>query len=131
MSGGCGGKKVKNSKVREKLVNELGDTRNVLEDLANLASKAEHGNDRASRSRLSTLDRVMNAESSPLASCYKEIDFLNANLAPPIWAPEGSKRREAHQALAWALKDKEISKMLVKLENLRSELTVALNIDQG
>ncbi|KAL8723878.1 MAG: hypothetical protein Q9166_008232 [cf. Caloplaca sp. 2 TL-2023] len=117
---------------RSSLMDELKSTRNVLEDLAQLANSAD-SDPTATGSRLPILRRLtdLNMDSSPLARCYKEIEALNANLAPAVaWAPEGSKRNEALQRLKWPFKEKEISKVLEKLARFRGELALALSVDQ-
>ncbi|KAL8956660.1 MAG: hypothetical protein Q9193_005878 [Seirophora villosa] len=118
--------------ARQELVTELRRTRDVLEDLAKLASETEEENDPATNSMLPTLNRLTKADSSPLAGCRQEIEALSTKLAPTDLATEGSKvtKRKMQQAFIWAFGEKEISKVLSRLEGLRQQLSHALEVDQ-
>lgn len=116
--------------ARQELVAELRRTRDVLEDLAELAREAEDGNDPATKSKLPTLTRLTKADSSPLTSCRQGIEALITKLAPTDLAPKGLKVRKMQQAVIWAFGDKEIARVLSILKGLRDQLALALEVDQ-
>ncbi|KAL8995269.1 MAG: hypothetical protein Q9188_006857 [Gyalolechia gomerana] len=84
-------------------------------------------------SKLPTLQQLAHCNEedlSPLTSYSKELETLNAKLAPPVEISPESSRSQVMQRLPCPFKEKEASEALEKLTGFRGELALALSLDQ-
>lgn len=116
-----------------KVVDELRDLRDVLENLERVVKKTGNA-DPTTHSRLPTLkllcDSMKGSES--LVDCLEEVNRIRNKLSPPSWSgKDGSKRQALIQVLGWPLKEQDTRRSLETIDRFKSTLTLALTSDQA
>ena len=109
------------------LLDQLKSLRNVLESLEQFC-KSNNPTDPATSSQLGTITALCDMEDGPIA---KELTYLGERLRPPNWASrDGSRRKALVQSLTWPLKEAETTKTLENIERLKTNLQLALTVNQ-
>ena len=109
------------------LLDQLKSLRSVLESLEQFC-KSSDPTDPATSSQLGTIKELCDAENGPIA---KELMYLGEVLRPPSWASrDGSRRKALVQSLTWPLKEAETIKTLDNIERLKTNLQLALTVNQ-
>ena len=109
------------------LLDQLKSLRNVLESLEQFC-KSNDSTDSPTSAQLGTIAALCDMDNGPIA---KEMTYLGERLRLPRWAsPDGSKRKVLVQSLTWPLKEAETTKTLENIERLKSELQLALTVNQ-
>ena len=110
------------------LLDQIKSLRNILESLEQLLASPDDPN-KASVIGLKEVAVLCHGEDGPIA---KELKLLTEKLRLPDWAgQDGSKRRALMQSLTWPLKEGDTKRILEKLERLKTNLELALTIDQS
>ena len=109
------------------LLDQLKSLRNVLESLEQYC-KSNDLTDPATSAQLGTITALCDMENSPIA---KELTYLGEKLRPPSWASrDGSRRKALVQSLTWPLKEAGTTKALENIQRLKSDLQLALTVNQ-
>lgn len=109
------------------LLDQLKSLRNVLESLEQYC-RSNDLTDSATSTRLGTISALCDTENGPIA---KELTYLGERLRPPSWARrDGSRRKALVQSLTWPLKEVETTKTLENIQRLKSDLQLALTVNQ-
>ena len=109
------------------LLDQLKSLRNVLESLEQFC-KSNDLTDPATSARLGTITALCDMDNGPIA---KELTYLGERLRPPNWASrDGSRRKALVQSLTWPLKEAETNKTLENIERLKSDVQLALTVNQ-
>ena len=109
------------------LLDQLKSLRNVLESLEQFCKGDAFANPVTS-AQLGTITALCDMDNGPIA---KELTYLGEKLRPPNWANrDGSRRKALVQSLTWPLKEAETMKTLENIERLKSDLQLALTVNQ-
>ena len=115
------------TRIISELLDQLKSLRNVLESLDQYCKSIDL-TDPATGAQLGTITALCDIDNSPIA---KELTYLGERLRPPNWASrDGSRRKAIVQSLTWPLKEAETIKTLESIQRLKSDLQLALTVNQ-
>ena len=110
------------------LLDQLKSLRNVLESLEQFCKSNDLTDPATTSSQLGTIKELCDMDNGPIA---KELAYLEEVLRPPNWASrDGSRRKALVQSLTWPLKEAETAKTLENIERLKTNLQLALTVNQ-
>ena len=114
-----------------RIMDEVKDLRTVLETLERLASRLDDANSMDSK-RKSVLEILCEPEMGPLASCLRELTFLEDKITlSNSMGSSNTKRRAFLQAMGWQLKDLDAKLCLERIERCKSTLNLAITADEA
>ena len=115
------------ARIIAELLDQLKSLRNVLESLE-IYCRSNDLTDPATSVRLGTIIALCDMDHGPIAN---ELTYLGERLRPPGWASrKGSRRKALVQSLTWPLKEAETTRTLENIERLKSDLQLALTVNQ-
>ena len=115
------------ARIISDLLDQLKSLRNVLESLEQYC-KSNDLSDPATSAQLGTITALCDSENSPIS---KELTYLGEKLRLPSWVGrDGSRRKVLVQSLTWPLKEAETTKTLENIQRLKSDLQLALTVNQ-
>ena len=101
-----------------RLADEVKSLRDVIESLIKIVDEQQ-----SKASNLPTIELLAH-EDGPLTQCLKELEDLQVKLQPAIgW-------KAINKALKWPLSEPELTKVLTRLNRLKTTLLVAMSADQ-
>jgi hypothetical protein len=114
---------------QELVIEEVKSLRNILENLEQLAKRAEVG-DPTAEQRLPAL-KLLCEPGGPMVKSLLELGRLQKKLTPPDWVGQDRSTRKAIVlALGWPLKEGDTNKTLEKIGRFKYTLGLALTADQ-
>ena len=114
-------------RIISELLDQLKSLRNVLESLEQYCRTSDL-TDPATSTQIGTITALCDMEDGPIA---KELMYLGKRLRPPtLVSRDGSRRKALVQSLTWPLKEAETTKTLENIQRLKSDLQLALTVNQ-